>query len=220
MKPELVKKRKNKSKKNSETSVNYAPVAISPTSHLLNVDHNFENGTVENMISKLLDQVFFEHNNGEFEFSTIEAFNSMCQDHQGGRLISPFVSVDIARRSNELFITKFLELFFPKFHPETRQKLHENIRWTMTGIIRALHTVLKFRSLLDQIQKIFFTSENYCRFFMERFPYTDKIDPFDPPEQVKCLLFVVIRDVTVENKIFRRAFQLKMSSLFIGLLRI
>ena len=190
MKPELVSKRKNQSKKKPSEAVNHAQVviispSISSTRHLLNVDYNFENGTVENMISKLLDQVFFEHNNGEFQVSTIEAFNSMCQDHQGGRLIFPFVSVDIARRSNELFITKFLELFFPNFCPGTIQKLQENIRWTISGIIRALHTVLKFRSLLDQIQKIFFTSENYGRFFMERFPYTEKMEPFEPPKQVK-----------------------------------
>ena len=190
MKPELVSKRKNQSKKKPSEAVNHAQVviispSISSTRHLLNVDYNFENGTVENMISKLLDQVFFEHNNGEFQVSTIEAFNSMCQDHQGGRLISPFESVEIARRSNELFITKFLELFFQNFCPETIQKLQKNIRCTISGIIRALHTVLKFRSLLDQIQKIFFTSENYGRFFMERFPYTEKIEPFEPPKQVK-----------------------------------
>lgn len=194
MKPELVSKRKNKSKTKPPTkdvtALNHCQFIISPsipsaTQYLLNVDYNFENGTVENVITKLLDEVFFEHNNGEFESLSIEVFTSMCQNHQRGWPISPFSSVEIAQRSNELFITKFLELFFPNFHPETRKKLQENIRYTMSGIIRALHTVLKFKSLLDQIQKIFFTSDNYVKFFHEKFLYTDKIDPFEAPKQVK-----------------------------------
>ena len=193
MKTELVCKRTNKSKRKSSSgkdALNHINVIISPamsstTQYLLNVDYDFENGTVENMISKLLDEVFFQHNNGEFESSTIEVFTSMCKDHQRGCPIYPSPSVEIARRSNEWFITQFLELFFPNFHPETIQKLQENIRCTISGIIRALHTVLKFRSLLDQIQKIFFTSENYMKFFYERFPYTDQIDPFEAPKRVK-----------------------------------
>lgn len=197
MKTELVCKRTNKSKRKPSTgkdALNHLQIIIPPAitttaQYLLNVDYNFENGTVENMISKLLDEVFFQHNNGEFESSTIEVFTSMCKDHQQGCPINPSSSVEIARRSNERFITKFLELFFPNFNPETIQRLQENIRFTISGIIRGLHTVLKFRSLLDQIQKIFFASENYIKFFYEKFPYTDQIDPFEAPKQVCKVVF-------------------------------
>ena len=97
MKTELVCKRTNKSKRkpSGKDALNHIKVIITPaltstTQYLLNVDYNFENGTVENMISKLLDEVFFQHNNGEFESSTIEVFTSMCKDHQRGCPIYPF----------------------------------------------------------------------------------------------------------------------------------
>ena len=108
--------------------------------------------------------------------------------------------MEIARRSNEWFITQFLELFFPNFHPETIQRLQENIRFTISGLIRALHTVLKFRSLLDQIQKIFFTSENYMKFFYEKFPYTDQIDPFEAPKQVTGDFYMIFGSVRISRR--------------------
>ena len=189
MKPELVCKRENKSKRKPSTKDDQVScpvqVTISPTitSTTLNVDYNFENGTVENIIYNLLDEVFFDHNSGEFQSLSLDVFTSMCRDYQEGRPISPFPSVEIARRSNEMVILKFLELFYPNFKPETRQKLQENIRFTMTGIIRALHTVLKFSSLMEQIQKMFFTSRKYNKFFDEKLSFTNKMVPFDPPKQ-------------------------------------
>ena len=191
MKPELVCKRKNKqTRKQLVKSSGQVPfkvqVTLSPsvtTVTTLNVDHNFENGTVENIIYKLLDEVFFEHNRGEFQSLSVDEFNSMFKDHQEGRPISPFSSVEIAQRSNEMVIMKFLELFFPDFKPETRQNLLKNIRFTITGIIRALHSILHFSSLLDQIQKMFFTSSNYNKFFDEELSFTKQLKPFDPPKQ-------------------------------------
>ena len=190
MKPELVCKRKNKSKRKHSVKGGEVPcnvqVTLSPSITSvtkLNVDHNFENGTVENIIYKLLDVVFFEHNRGEFQSLSIDVFTTMCMDHQVGRTISPFPSVEIARRSNEMVILKFLELFFPNFKPETRQKLQENIRFTITGIIRALHMILKFSSLLDQIQNMFFTSSKYKKFFDEQLSFTNQMAPVDPPPQ-------------------------------------
>ena len=206
LQPQLVCRRKNKSKKKTQeeqlaVSVNkddQQPISDSNSVEVttapkiltkyFNIEDNFQNGTVQRMTFSLLDDVFFNYNNAEFHTSSIGVFSSMCREHQEGKQISPmmmFSSVEIARRSNEIFVSKFLELFFPNFGPETIQNLAENVRFSITGIIRALHTCLRFSSLFDQIRKIFFTSENYIKFFMDSFSYTLKIEPFPVPMQVQ-----------------------------------
>ena len=132
----------------------------------------------------MLDEAFFEYNDGEFKSSSIRVFSDLCQEHQATKSVSPLKILDtvrIATESNEVFIKKFLENFYPTFKKETLDDMQKNIRFTITGIIRALHSSLQFLNLMDQMKTIFFTSENYIKFFEDKFPYISKIEPFPTP---------------------------------------
>lgn len=92
-----------------------------------------------------------------------------------------FSTVVIAKESNEVFVSKFLKMFFPSFKEETLMRLQANIRFTIQGIIRALHSSLHFSNLMDQMKTIFFTSEKYMKFFEGHFPDLSHIEPFPTP---------------------------------------
>ena len=196
MLPQLVKKRKNKKplrratdedrnssltiRKSTDEDISFTS---SPLTEPFTVDY-FEDGTIKKKIFLLLDEAFFDYNDGEFKSSSICVFSDLCKEHQARKCVSPMKILDtvrISRESNEVFIKKFLEEFFPTFKPETRNDMQKNIHFTITGIIRALHSSLQFSNLNEQMKTIFFTSENYIKFFEEKFPYLTKIEPFPIP---------------------------------------
>ena len=100
-----------------------------------------------------------------------------------------FEAVDIARRSNEEFVKNFLKDFFPNFRTETLEKMQESVRFTISGMIRALHSSRQFSSLLDQMKKIFFTTEDCINFYETKFDLQE-IPPLPVPPQVFCVTII------------------------------